>query len=690
MKRKTNGQILPALVAVGGACGLAAAPASAIELGEISIDSTLGQPLRASIAYALNSNEQMFDFCIFLKRGMTSNGIPRVSNARITIADGAIILNGRTPIREPLLALQLSVNCPYTANLARDYTLMINPSSSADSERAPLSQEEAPLAPVQISTVTASDVVSEQESRPGVPTTRVRPQDETPIAKNSRYLVQTGDSLSQIASRIENRSIALWPAVAEIFAANPDAFLNNDPDLLKAGSLLVIPDMTGINATATATDTSTVSQTTVAADAQSSTSYAGATVAATTTLPEPAEAAEPAPAPEPELAPVEEAAATEMQPGDIIIGTDSPFVVPVGDNEIIDIPDTAFDAPQVSRPVPAITSSDTGDSGIGGAWSWLLWLGGAGLALIIGLLMFGRQIRERFGSVAVGAPSFPSRRREDMPARQPAVEADTDVEADNDYELNDDTLNSQSITLDADLHSGSGLQEASEIELTPDLGLSATGATIAQVAVEISEQASGKEELQATDILPLTVPKIETILESEIMPGDDDATVDDATVDYDLSMMVDATKIIVEDDAATAKDLMAVAVHTGDGKDDDTGEYTVNKEVDYEILERDYEDELTATQILDNEIEEAARALVDEMDDVDVGDETVQMPGSEEPEMTAELASKLPASGNAQNDDFSDSVEIPVLTDATSPAETGITIEMESGSIDTKKSKKAS
>ena len=674
VKRKTNGQILPALIAVGGACGLAAAPASAIELGEISIDSTLGQPLRASIAYALNSNEQLSDFCIFLKRGTTSNGIPSVSNARITIADGAIILNGRTPILEPLLALQLSVNCPHTANLARDYTLMINPSSSADSERAPLSQEEAPLAPVQISTVTASDVVSEQESRPGVPTTRVRPQDETPIAKNSRYLVQTGDSLSQIASRIENRSIALWPAVAEIFAANPDAFLNNDPDLLKAGSLLVIPDMTGINATATATDTSTVSQTTVSPDAQSSTSYPGATVAATTTLPEPAEAAEPAPAPEPELAPVEEAAATEMQPGDIIIGTDSPFVVPVGDNEIIDIPDTALDAPQVSRPVPAITSSDTNDSAIGGAWSWLLWLGGAGLALIIGLLMFGRQIRERFGSVAVGAPSDLSRRREDMSARQPAVEADTD------YELNDDTLKSQSITLDADLHAGSGLQEASEAELTPDFGLSASGATITQVDVEISEQASREEKLQATDILPLTVPKVETILEDEIMPSDDDAT-----VDYDLSMMVDATKHIVEDDAVTAKDLMAVAVQLGDDKDDNTGEYTLNKEVDFQVLERDYEDELSATQILNNELEEAARALVEGMDDLDVGDETAQMPSSENPEMTAELAS-----GDAQNDDFSDSVEIPALTDEPSPADTGATIEMESGSIDTKKSKKAS
>jgi hypothetical protein len=77
-KRNRNKQILPALVAVGGACGLATTPASALELGEITVDSSLGQPLRASIAYALNPNEQMFDFCIFLKPGMTANGIPTV------------------------------------------------------------------------------------------------------------------------------------------------------------------------------------------------------------------------------------------------------------------------------------------------------------------------------------------------------------------------------------------------------------------------------------------------------------------------------------------------------------------------------------------------------------------------------------------------------------------------------------
>jgi hypothetical protein len=401
--------------------------------------------------------------------------------------------------------------------------------------------------------------------------------------------------------------------------------------------------MSGSSTVASTSDSSTVTQTTVASDAASSDSYTGLAV--------PEIAALPAEAAETETA-SEAAAETAAAPAEIT------EPAPVAD-EIVDIPDTAIDGPQVARPAPVVTSRETGD----GSWSWLVWLGGAGLALIVGLLAFGRQLRERFGSVAVGAP-----------------------------------LNSRSITLDADLDAGTGLQDGSEMDVAQDFGFTATGATVNhKVDMEITEIAAREDESLTTDIIPPSERFRDTIVEDEILPSEDDAG-----EDYDLSMMVDATKQLLEDDDPTAKDLMAVAVQTDDGMDDDTNEYTLSKEVDYQILEQDYEDELTATQALNKEIEEAARALVERMDDVDVGDETAKMPSSEDPEktaempgaadpeITAELTANLPASGDAQNEDFSDSVLIPELTAEMSVTETGKTIEMESGSIDTKKSKKAS
>ena len=301
-----------------------------------------------------------------------------------------------------------------------------------------------------------------------------------------------------------------------------------------------------------------------------------------------------------------------------------------------------------------------------------MWLGGTGLALILGLLMFGRQFRKRFGSIAVSAPAAPARRREDVLQAQPVV-------SDIDYDFDDETIGSQSITLDADLDAGTGFQAGSEMDVAQDFGFTAAGDSNNQMDLEITEEASREEELLPTDVIPPSEQHKETILESEVLPSDDDGA-----EDYDMSMMIDATKHILEDNNATAKDLKAVALHADD--DEDVDEYTLSKEVDYQILEQDYEDEMTATQALNMEIEKAARELAERMDD-DFNAETAEMPASKDPEITAELTANLPTSVDAQNEDFEDTGVNPAVTAKLQTADGEITIEMESGRIDTKKSK---
>ena len=66
-----------------------------------------------------------------------------------------------------------------------------------------------------------------------------------PIGEATRYRVLPGDSLSEITQRIENRPPGLWKAVNIIFEANPEAFIDNDPNKLKAGSWLTIPSFDG-------------------------------------------------------------------------------------------------------------------------------------------------------------------------------------------------------------------------------------------------------------------------------------------------------------------------------------------------------------------------------------------------------------------------------------------------------------
>ncbi len=119
-----------------------------------------------------------------------------------------------------------------------------------------------------------------------------------------------------------------------------------------------------------------------------------------------------------------------------------------------------------------------------------------------------------------------------------------------------------------------------------------------------------------TDVIPpLSPAKLQSILESEVLPEDDD---------YDMSVIVDATKMPQPDDV-TERDLMAIPVGVGD-ETLISDNYTISKEVDYNIVEQDYEEELTATQALNEEISRAAAKLSSTLDETVSDDETSALP----------------------------------------------------------------
>jgi hypothetical protein len=115
-----------------------------------------------------------------------------------------------------------------------------------------------------------------------------------------------------------------------------------------------------------------------------------------------------------------------------------------------------------------------------------------------------------------------------------------------------------------------------------------------------------------------------------------------------MSVIVDATKMPVPDDV-TQKDLAAIPLETSD-ETLITDDYTVSHEVDYKVLEQDYEDEFTATQALNNEIVRAAAELAARMDE-EFGDQE----DTSEISMASVTALDITAQLLANNDDdFSD------------------------------------
>jgi hypothetical protein len=79
-------------------------------------------------------------------------------------------------------------------------------------------------------------------------------------------------------------------------------------------------------------------------------------------------------------------------------------------------------------------------------------------------------------------------------------------------------------------------------------------------------------------------------------------------------------------------------------------QYTINKEVDFQVLEQDYEDELTATQALNEEITRAAAELVaaQKRQDIPEDDATTEMPLATVTEL--DITAQMPI----QNDAISD------------------------------------
>jgi hypothetical protein len=724
-QRKSN-PLLPALLAVGGAAGLMASPAPAFELGELRLESTLGQPLKASIAYALNPHEELYNFCISLNKG-PSSGLQSLTKARITVSADRIILSGTTPIEEPMLAMRVTVNCPYSAHLIRDYTLMINPPGPDQAIAETDSRTETVIgvpAPLPAATAVAREPQQQQ------PATRQRANervdDGLPIPAGSEYRVQTGDTLSKIANRIVDRPVALWPAVEAIFIANEKAFVESDKNQLIAGSVLFIPTLQGageftpvaiapedaneIDGAVTATADSyegyspsyepagveTFSDNTIAeqppvdevvpavdenaagdeAVNAVATTYEDDTAVLASGAIEPAENTS-------ELAPIDKV--TNAQPGDVFAAGE---ITGITAAETASDTQSAAAAPSSGSTdeaagIPPIVTIDRSRNSTGISRSWLIWAGGAALGLIVLVLMFGRRIRalldNRAAERAIVAPDADddveitqkSRALSDVDFKlDDLIPEDHEMELDGD--LGESIGLSDITALDADLGMGTGLQDGTDLDVAQDFGFSQTDNPETELDLEIPAEAALEPQAGPTDIIPPHVAIDESILDSEVPPGEND---DDSQ--YDLSMIVDATKQATGDADATTKDLQAVPVKS-DAGNTEGGDQTLHQEADLKTLEQDYQEEYTQTLALNEEIERAAVELAQQMGGEDMFDVTAQMPAAADND---EFINDLEDTGISEELTINDELtaNMQVHDDAT------VEMDIQSGSVDTKK-----
>jgi pilus assembly protein FimV len=234
-------------LAVGLASALGAELASALGLGELKLNSALNQPLDAEIEL-LNIKDLSKDEILVNLAALEEfqrAGVDRLyflTGLKFTIDLGGpsgpvVRVTTRNPVNEPYLNFLLKAEWP-SGNLMREYTLLLDlPTFSNDSVR-PIKRAETKTS--------RSNTVRQ-------PATDSSRSQSTPVSReNSNVSAQQGgsvygpvsstDTMWGIALKVRpDRSLSVQQTMLAIQRANPDAFINDNINLLRKGQVLRIP-----------------------------------------------------------------------------------------------------------------------------------------------------------------------------------------------------------------------------------------------------------------------------------------------------------------------------------------------------------------------------------------------------------------------------------------------------------------
>ncbi len=289
MEKRFNWRLCALASAVALLGGLASLQAHALGLGRITVQSALGEPLRAEIDIAdINALEASS-----LKASVASADVFRaagleysssVSELQISLqkrSDGRsyLRLSSTRAVTEPFVDLILEANWS-AGRIVRDYTMLFDPpnlrqpgnASAVAAVTAPVLPRPAmpvmPAAPPAAGSAgtapyPASPPPAQAVARP--PVAKAQPAKVTPavpkasaVAAGSgqQLAVKPGDTAGKIAAQVKPASVSLDQMLVALLRSNPDAFIGGNINRLKSGSVLDIPGADEVSA-ASAADAST-------------------------------------------------------------------------------------------------------------------------------------------------------------------------------------------------------------------------------------------------------------------------------------------------------------------------------------------------------------------------------------------------------------------------------------------------
>ena len=269
----TRAGIKAAVRAALAACTAAASiPVSALGLGDIRIQSFLNEPLRAEVEL-LDTRELLVDDIrirlaesedfdrLGVERSYFLTGIQFEVRIDAATGQGVILLSTEDAVLEPYLDLIIEARWP-SGRLLREYTVLVDPPAFGQdmvtvsvAERVEAMTSKPPAgepAPSTQSTRESSsgDSVRLRESTmpPGeMPERAFSAETSSTPAAGKRYMVRRDETLWEIAAQARPQGITVQQAMLDIQRLNPEAFIDGNINLIKAGFIIYLPAAGEVN-----------------------------------------------------------------------------------------------------------------------------------------------------------------------------------------------------------------------------------------------------------------------------------------------------------------------------------------------------------------------------------------------------------------------------------------------------------
>ncbi len=219
--------------------------AQAAGLGTLTVLSTLGHPLLAEVELISVQKDDLDTLSVRLASpdGYRQAGLQygaALSGLRLTVEKRPngqlyIKITSMRPVNEPFVELLIELHSA-SGRLMRGYTALIDPpgyTAPATVAAAPaVTPETRPTPAREPSVVTAA------------------PAPARPAARAEYGPIKRGETLSKIAARVKPEGVSLEQMLVGLFRSNPDAFMGNNMNRMKAGKTLRIPEKEQLTAVA--------------------------------------------------------------------------------------------------------------------------------------------------------------------------------------------------------------------------------------------------------------------------------------------------------------------------------------------------------------------------------------------------------------------------------------------------------